>query len=406
MFIHRRLLQPLLTPSDYYSQATAAAEQEHIFLPHWHAVATLADVPFEGSFLAFDLFERPLLLVRGAGRQCRAFLNVCSHRGCRIVGEGRGRANVLRCQYHGWEYNADGRTAKIPDAGCFRPFDRENAKLKPIRLEACGDLLFVCLSPEGPSLYEFLGDQADEISRCFAAPWRQVARYEYSYAANWKIPIENSMETYHVPCVHKGYFAGVYPREEMQEHNLNEKATTLHYDLSDEPGVVKREALVRRLLGGPRQTGIYTHHIVHPNHMFVMTDLIMTLQVFFPCGPRASRSVSWVFTLGSRSRAPWVWAAERALSLVGRNMVREVQTEDAAIFPQVQQGLEASPFTGCLGTREERIYAFQYYVAKSLQRAVPPWLTNPAPRRFLEQDSEEIATPSEDVSRDLTFTRG
>ena len=312
MFIHRQLLQPLLTPKDYFSSETAEAEQEKLFRPAWHAVASLADLPRKGSYLAFELFGTPVLIQRGDERRCRAFLNVCSHRHCRLVNDGKGQMPGLRCQYHGWEYKPDGRTAKIPDAGCFRPFDREQAALRALRLELCGDLLFVCLASEGPSLREFLGDVYDSIAACFASPWRQAARYEYQYQANWKVPIENSMETYHVPSVHKGYFAGVYPSEEMQEHSLSENSTTLRYDLSDEPAVAKREALTRRMLGGPRRTGMYTHHIAHPHLMFVMTDLIMTLQVFFPTGPVTSRSISWVFTLTAGSRTPWAWAAERA----------------------------------------------------------------------------------------------
>ena len=52
-------------------------------------------------------------------------------------------------------------------------------------------------------------------------------------------------------------------------------------------------------------------------------------------------------------------------------VARQVVGEDATIFPQVQRGLESSPHRGALGTREERLYMFQRYMAKSYGREVP-----------------------------------
>jgi len=39
-----------------------------------------------------------------------------------------------------------------------------------------------------------------------------------------------------------------------------------------------------------------------------------------------------------------------------------IQREDASVFAAVQQRLAATPFKGCLGTREERIWCFHQYL--------------------------------------------
>ena len=46
----------------------------------------------------------------------------------------------------------------------------------------------------------------------------------------------------------------------------------------------------------------------------------------------------------------------------GRRMNRLIQLEDAGVFGTLQRGIEVSPHAGCIGTREERIWAFQRYV--------------------------------------------
>src|SRR5918995_701064 len=76
-----------------------------------------------GDFLTFDLLETPILL-RNFDGELRALLNVCPHRHSKLTEKPRGNTEKLRCQYHGWEYNAEGGTGKIPDAKAFRPWDR------------------------------------------------------------------------------------------------------------------------------------------------------------------------------------------------------------------------------------------------------------------------------------------
>ena len=42
--------------------------------------------------------------------------------------------------------------------------------------------------------------------------------------------------------------------------------------------------------------------------------------------------------------------------------------EDAAIYPDVQRGMEASVSPGVLGSREERVHAFHAFVARATER--------------------------------------
>jgi phenylpropionate dioxygenase-like ring-hydroxylating dioxygenase large terminal subunit len=362
MFIHKSQLRHLLRPDQYTSEAQYRSELEHLLRPTWHLVATAHDLPEPGDYLAFELLGEPVLL-RNMDGELRAFLNVCPHRHSRLVREGRGSSERLRCQYHGWEYNAEGRTGKIPDAPCFRPFDRENACLRRFRVATCGALVFVSLAPEGPSLEDHLGPLHATWRESFDAPFRLAGAWDEDFACNWKVAVENALEDYHIPLVHPKTF-GTYAEEAQCEHVLDERYTTYTRAIKSEDNRFGRVAnrLIRWLGGSPK--GRYQHQIIHPNLMFSGLDVSRTAVVVYPTSPATCRFRMYCFTLRGDRKGPPArllgWALRKLAVLAGKRVFRE----DGGIYEQVQRGLASSPFPGVIGTREERVYAFQHFVLR------------------------------------------
>jgi len=169
VFVHKEQLEYQLAPADYSSDAAHRAELEHLLLPAWHPLALTDDFPTDGSFRTYELLGQPVLMRRDGG-VIRAYLNVCSHRHCLLTEVPHGHSETLACQYHGWEYAPNGRVSRVPDGGCFRPFDRENARLRTFEVETCGSLVFVRLRPGGDGLRATLGADFDRIDRGFARP--------------------------------------------------------------------------------------------------------------------------------------------------------------------------------------------------------------------------------------------
>ena len=374
MFIHHARLDHLLVPAQYFSPEQHRRELERLFLPSWHLLATTAELPRHGDFLTVDLFGRPVL-VRNFHGDIRAFLNVCAHRHCLLTHAPRGNDPRFRCQYHGWEYTKEGHTGRIPDAGCFRPFDRDNARLTTLPTESCGQLIFVRLKDEGPSLAEFLGPYHAYCAESFAPPFREAWRWEGCYEANWKVPIENSLESYHVPCLHGKTF-GRFPPEEKCEHELTEQYTW--FKTRDESFGNRFQSWFARRLGVP-STLIYEQHHVHPHMTFASLDVFRLVQVVYPTSPTTCRQKVWLFT--ARGHRPG-WMRKilgRLIAPVVTVVTRQIVFEDRAIYPDIQRGLEASRSRGVIGTREERVYVFQKYV---LDRCgVPPSSVEPSLRQ-------------------------
>jgi choline monooxygenase len=364
MFIHQHQLEYLLRSEDYHSEEQFRTEIDRLFLPAWHLVCTKAELPRDGDFLTMDLFDRPLL-VRNFGGEYFAFENVCAHRHCLLTTLPRGNSPKLRCQYHGWEYDQHGRTGRIPDAKCFRPWDRENARLKTYRLESLGDLLFVSLAQEGPSLREYFGPHYDAFAPFYTTPeWRLKHVWEYDCPSNWKVPAENTLESYHIPCLHPSSFGGLYPSEPASEHELDPRYTLLRYDSSEDPKVRIWQTRFTRWLGGT-PTSIYVHCHVHPHLIFVSTDLFAYALMYIPLSPRLTRLRIRMFAFRGTKRAPWAWLLAKFTAALGQWTMKRIQLEDLAIFADQQRGLEVSPHRGVIGTREERIYVFQQYIQQT-----------------------------------------
>jgi phenylpropionate dioxygenase-like ring-hydroxylating dioxygenase large terminal subunit len=368
MFLHQTQLRHLLEPADYFDEQRYQLELDRLFRPGWHIVGTTAELPRPGDFVTRELLGRPLLL-RNCDGAFHAFLNVCAHRHCLLTHAPQGWAPALRCQYHGWEYTPDGRTGRIPDAQCFRPFDRENARLRRFRTETCGQLIFVCLEDDGVSLADYLGAFAQECAHWFAPPFRQAWVWQTNYNANWKIVLENALESYHIPCVHQKSF-GVMPAEEACQHELADRHTTFH-TRETYSWISAIQNMMVRSLGQPT-TNVYTHHHAHPNMIFISMDVLRMVHILEPTSATTSRHRIWLYSLRGFRKNPWAWLIAKILSGFVVRVARQITLEDESIFTDVQKGLEASVFRGVIGTREERIWAFQKFLLKACGREPAP----------------------------------
>src|ERR1044072_2320251 len=99
----------------YISEAYARAERDKLWRKVWQQVGRVEEAPEVGSFLTYDILDDSILIVRTAADKFRAFYNVCSHRGRRLVdtppGAKRacGKQDSFVCGFHAWRYNLNGQ---------------------------------------------------------------------------------------------------------------------------------------------------------------------------------------------------------------------------------------------------------------------------------------------------------
>ena len=134
----------------YHNPDLLALEMEELFKTHWQVVGHVSDVPRPGDYLTFDLGPERAVVMRGEDGECRAFHNLCRHRGSRVVAHQSGHCtNAIVCPFHGWVYNFDGslRGPARPDS--YPGLDKSQFGLTPIELEIWMGFLFIRFSP-GP----------------------------------------------------------------------------------------------------------------------------------------------------------------------------------------------------------------------------------------------------------------
>jgi len=191
-----------LPPWCYTSEAFYRREVDTIFMKCWNFMGRADQLKNPGDYLATEFVGVPIVMVRGKDRVLRAFANTCRHRGARIM-EGEGNAKLFRCPYHSWTYELDGSLKGCAGMEGVENFDKERYGLVPIRLETWGGFVFINFDRDAEPLLDYLGDFPQQFASYDCENLVTVHRREYDLACNWKIFIENAMEEYHVPHVHK-----------------------------------------------------------------------------------------------------------------------------------------------------------------------------------------------------------
>jgi glycine betaine catabolism A len=205
-------LEATLPRDAYISSEFYAREREAIFFREWFCACRAEEVALPGDYAVREVAGESVLVVRTKDGRIAAHYNLCRHRGSRLAlgGECTGSfGGAIRCPYHAWTYELDGRLRTAP----YFPEvmqRRDDFSLHGVAVEEWGGFVFVNLSqetgPKGPALHsnlrEQLGAAAERVKRYPLAQLRAAKRLTYEVAANWKVLLENYNECYHCAGVH------------------------------------------------------------------------------------------------------------------------------------------------------------------------------------------------------------
>ena len=192
-----------LPPECYTDEAFYKREVETIFLKVWNFIGRADRVPNAGDYFAFEFVGVPVVVVRGRDGVVRAFANSCRHRGAKVM-QGEGKCTVMSCPYHAWTYAIDdGRLIGAMEMDETAGFAKKDFGLVPLRLELWGGFMFLNFDPYAAPLSDWLGDLPEVLAAYKLEEMVTTRRVEYDLACNWKVYVENAMESYHVPTVHQ-----------------------------------------------------------------------------------------------------------------------------------------------------------------------------------------------------------
>lgn len=190
----------------YSSAEVYADEREKIFRRAWLMIGRESEVPNPGDFVRRSIYplDADALIVRGRDGAIRAFHNACPHRGAELVREDHGHASLFTCPYHAWSFGTDGVCKAINGAQYFSHVDRTQTGLSPIHCATWNGFIFLNFD-ETPrqTLKEYLGGLGDWLGQLPVEGFELCVEIAMEADANWKLFFETTVESYHVPALHR-----------------------------------------------------------------------------------------------------------------------------------------------------------------------------------------------------------
>jgi len=189
------------TDSDVFTRIKSGFSRKWHFAAHSSQIENFSAIPI---YHTADMVGQPMLLTNDEKFHCIS--NVCTHRGMIINNAPCNNKNLL-CPYHGRTFNLSGNLLNMPEFTDVEGFPDSSDDLVEFPLFDWKGLVFTGLQPSGISGF------VEELERFVG--WLPIGEFtydesrfrEYEIDANWALYVDNYLEGFHIPFVHKGLHA-------------------------------------------------------------------------------------------------------------------------------------------------------------------------------------------------------
>ena len=311
------------------------------------------------TLLPGSVNEPLLLTLDGAGHES-LLSNVCTHRGnllCGTASEHPQGADELVCGYHGRRFGFDGQLRSMPAFEETRDFPSDRDHLPRLELERVGPLRFTRLTSDARFSTSF--DVASAPLAALLAEYEglelrfdEAGTRDFDVQANWALYVENYLEGFHVPFVHRGLNRALDPatyRTELLPSGVRQVGLARVIDGQAQGPCLRRSA----------QAGVAADYLwLYPNLMVNAYPWGLSVNIVEPTGPRTCR-VRYL-TLIARP--------ELCDQGAGMDLDR-VEAEDGQIVERVQRGVDARLYRGgrFSPTHEQGPHWFERMLSRDLE---------------------------------------
>jgi len=325
-------------PGDWYTDVRVEAlERRAVWSRTWQMVGRTAQVAAPGEFLTAQVAGEPIVVVRGNDGVLRGFFNVCRHHAAAVMTAPCGKVDRMRCPYHGWTYDLEGRLRGVPELDGVLDFQHEQMGLVPLEVATWESFVFVHLDPDPVPLAQSLGALVEQVAPLGLGSLQFCERREYTLACNWKVFVDNYLDGgYHVPHLHKGLSSILdYPEYTI----ANFERFCLQSSPIDASGGEAITAAVRK--------GRALYYWVYPNLMLNWYEGYLDTNLVIPLGVDRVK-VIFDFYFDD------VGVARTERNAQSMAVSERIQDEDHAICESVQRGLSSRAYrAGRLSVRRE-----------------------------------------------------
>ncbi len=199
--------------SNYTRESRFARERDALFHRMPQIVAHGSQLSGTGDAIVYDWLGLPLITMRDRSGEIGTFMNVCRHRGMRLLkDEGSYTLKSLICPYHTWTYGLDGQLRNVPRFESFTDLDLAQNGLIHLPTEERHGIIWVQTTPgESMDLDTHLSGLGPDLdlfdfleSQFFTQSIKRVK-------CNWKLIQDAFLDGYHVVRLHKNTIGGFFP---------------------------------------------------------------------------------------------------------------------------------------------------------------------------------------------------
>ena len=369
--VTRPIGEALGLPNEAYTSETFLnQEYEEILGKNWIGIAFDDDVPSKGDIFPLQAAGQPLIVLRDQQHQIRVFHNVCRHRGARLIDKPCSNKRRIICPYHAWAYGLDGELTATPNfKGPEKPelvsFPKGTQDLVEVRSAVWNHVVMINLSGDAVPLNQW--------TATLDARWASydlqntvsgdsiTHEITYEFNSNWKLTLENFLESYHLPMVHPT----LNSYSPLSDHrvvvdNLIMGQVSLNYQPDDDgKGLPGFQGLPQE-----RQTSA-EYLLLFPNLMLSVTPDHYRVTLVTPISAEVTHQRWRFFFVGKESgNAEFARARD---AIVER--VDSYTQEDIAILEKLQAGRHSRAYDGGRFSpyHETTTHHFQKLIAHSLK---------------------------------------
>jgi choline monooxygenase len=323
----------------YNDERIAELERRHVFGKSWQLVGRVDQLATPGQYITVEVGGEPIVAVRGHDGVLRAFFNVCRHHAAAVMTECEGRADRMRCPYHGWTYGLDGTLTSVTEFEGVRGFDTKAYGLIPVSIGTWENLVFVHLDRRAAPLDEWLGERLrNEVAGLGLGGLHFAGRREWEIACNWKVFVDNYLDGgYHVPFLHRGLSSILSHKEYAIE--CWDRVCRQSSPIREAGKVDEMTAAVRK--GQAHYYWLYPNLMLNWYEGYLDTNLVIPLD-------EGRMKVVFDFYFAD------VGEEARERNEKSMNVSERIQDEDHAICESVHRGLRSQAYgAGRLSVRRE-----------------------------------------------------
>ncbi|CAN5605107.1 aromatic ring-hydroxylating dioxygenase subunit alpha [soil metagenome] len=344
--------EALTIPAPWYTdQDLYNLELQTVFANSWQLAGRVDQLREPGQYVTSDIAGEPIVAVRGTDGVLRGFFNACRHHAAAVMTESEGKANQLRCPYHGWTYSLAGALKGTPDFSGVCNFDVAANGLLPVQTDVWEDWVFVRVegcdttgtsTPNDRSVNElvnFLGaDLINQIRPLGLEKLHWMERRHYEFDCNWKVFVDNYLDGgYHVPYVHKGL-------DSVLDYSNYTIENGRRFCLQSSP-IVSEGAEPET--GAVRKGDRALYYWIYPNFMINVYDGVMDTNLVIPLSVDKTEVIFDFYF-------PDVSESARERNRASIEVGQRIQDEDVSICRSVQRGLNSRAYNaGRLSVRRE-----------------------------------------------------